>query len=100
MTNGRFAAAVRKCWLRFFRISLLAARFEDTLRETAVRRVKRHEAGLKRMIDIALAGEERVARNEILGQFFMPAATVLIQEVPGDTVPDLAIPDFVEIAGA
>src|SRR5690606_14770939 len=81
------------------RRSKLAAGLPDYADEAPRCRKERDKAGLQGVIDIALAGEKRVGRVKVLGQFLVPAAILAVDEAVGDRAPYQPVAVLVEIVG-
>src|SRR5438874_869596 len=79
-------------------ISDFPAGFGNDLCQASGCREQRNEARLQGVINVALAGEERVGGDQVFRQLLMPAAIPVVDEGTTDGAPDLAVARLMEIA--
>ena len=77
-----------------------ASRLRDDPRQASRCREERNETGLKGMIQVGFSREEAARRLQVLGEFRVPAAMLMIDQVAIREAPEMAIPRFMKLARA
>src|SRR5690554_694882 len=67
---------------------------DDRRRQAPGRWIERDQAGLQRVVDIGLAGEQPRFGREVFTQLAQPAAALMVDHMVLGIIPQLAIPDL------